>query len=1738
MTGRRMRRIVAALALALAASIAVAWAFWSATGAGSASSASGSLAEAVISVPANAVGSVTVSWSQQASLEPSSAENSAITYSVERKLGAGAYAPVTSGGCSGAKPHGTTSCDDTPPGAGSYTYRVVANYRTWTATSSEAGPVAFVASDTAAPTVDAEVTPTPNAAGWNNTSPVSVALSADDGGGSGVATIKYTTDGSDPTTSLTAQVYTTPFSIAATTTVKYFATDVVGNASAVETQLVKIDTAAPANAITLSDVSGGAFKSGATVYYRGAASGSFRLTNAVSDSGSGPASSETATLAGSLVGWTHSPSLVSTPAGGPYVSSVFSWSALTTSSPTETVTGSDAAGNTAATELTFTDDSVAPSGGSVDATGLGGTGGRYSSSTTLSIAFTAGTDSGSGLATSGAQLLRASASLGDGSCGTYGTYTQVGADDPASPVTDTVPVNHTCYRYRYVVRDRVGNQATYTSPDIKVDTAAPHPDFLQPITSPETVRAGPAGLAAGDVDNDGDQDIVTSNIFESTTSVLINNGVGGFREKTVAANAATIDVGLGKFDNDSNLDLVLLYQGTPPGTGLLIIFKGGGDGSFTYMFATNEIVNTGVRSTSLAVGDFNGDAIDDVAVVNSQNNTATDVGTVMTFLGGGNDNFAAAAPAQTLNAQIGATDIAFADFNGGAKDLVVTNSASSSITFLAGNGTGFNAPANIPAGAPLAFLDTAHLDPGTNRDIVATVRDSNPSAIRTLFGDGAGGFPTQATTTAAAAGTGATPQAVVAKDFDNDNDADVAIANGSPTTVSVLANDGTGALTIAPASPEVGVGGGGALPYGLVSADFDGSGYNDLAASPVFTSPGEVRMLLNQNGNRADLSITQADSPDPVPGGQNLTYTLTVANASTSTPSSVKVTDKLPAGVSFNAAASSPSCSAAGTAPVTVTCDYGAVASGSPESQQIVVTTDASTPSSLTNRATVAGNLADPTPANNVATATTTVTDTFGPTGGSVDASGLVGTGARYSTSTGLSIVLSKGSDPSGLASSGAKLKRSTATLTSGGVANGSCGSYGAAVQIGADDPVSPVADTVPAGQACYRYEYVVADTLGNTTTYTSPDIKVDTTGPAAPTLAFSAFSNTYWNGSTLYYRSDAASGAFTVTASSTDANSGIASYTFPTLPAGWSATAGALGVRTYSWSAPNPTAPSGAQNATATNNATLTSPAAGFTLTSDVTAPAGGSVTYTDGYYTSPSVSVSFTKGTDGGSGLNATSGLLQRASAPLTGTTCGTYGAFATVTGGTDPTSPFTDTGVAYGNCYQYRYLVSDNVGNQATYTSSSVAKVTTYADTVAGTTGLVNHWRLGETYAPVATDTFTGTAGAALSSRTGELGATWTNWGAPYGVTTTLVLSNEARVRKSGTGFNYYRASATPASADYAVEADVHVKSLVTGDRVGVVGRFDPAGGGLEDWYEASYDTSTGQWMLRKAVNQTLSNLTTGGTPAPQTLSPNQTYRLRLEMIGTSIKLYVDDVLKVSGTDASVTLTGKGGVFSGNSGAASTVTNTTGLHLDNFQIVPTTATAADSKGTATGTYFNGPTLGKVGPLSGDSNTAVSFDGVDDYVSVARQVQDDLSVEFWFKSTQGLGTNAQWWGNAGLVDADVSGAANDFGVSLRSDGRITAGTGTPDASIVSSSAGYNDGNWHHVVFTRTRSSGALNLYVDGVSAGSATGATASLTAPATINFGRIRTGGNYFAGTLDEVATYNVALSQATVTAHYQAR
>jgi peptidoglycan/xylan/chitin deacetylase (PgdA/CDA1 family) len=74
--------------------------------------------------------------------------------------------------------------------------------------------------------------------------PVSVTLSASDPGSSGLKGVRYTTDGSDPTTS--SPLYTGPITVNSTTTIKFRAEDHVGNIEApVKSQRISIDTSPP-----------------------------------------------------------------------------------------------------------------------------------------------------------------------------------------------------------------------------------------------------------------------------------------------------------------------------------------------------------------------------------------------------------------------------------------------------------------------------------------------------------------------------------------------------------------------------------------------------------------------------------------------------------------------------------------------------------------------------------------------------------------------------------------------------------------------------------------------------------------------------------------------------------------------------------------------------------------------------------------------------------------------------------------------------------------------------------------------------------------------------------------------------------------------------------------------------------------------------------------------------------------------------------------------------------------------------------------------------------------------------------------------------------------------------------------------------------------------------------------------------------------------------------------------------
>lgn len=130
-----------------------------------------------------------------------------------------------------------------------------------------------VVGDTAPPTSSISCNGTNCSTGWYS-APVSVSLSSTDPG-SGVAAIRYTTDGSDPTTS--SPLYTGPFSVSTTSTVKFRAWDIAGNAEATQSRQIQIDTTAPT---TTALCNGSACGSG---WYAAAVS----VTLSSSDAGSG-----------------------------------------------------------------------------------------------------------------------------------------------------------------------------------------------------------------------------------------------------------------------------------------------------------------------------------------------------------------------------------------------------------------------------------------------------------------------------------------------------------------------------------------------------------------------------------------------------------------------------------------------------------------------------------------------------------------------------------------------------------------------------------------------------------------------------------------------------------------------------------------------------------------------------------------------------------------------------------------------------------------------------------------------------------------------------------------------------------------------------------------------------------------------------------------------------------------------------------------------------------------------------------------------------------------------------------------------------------------------------------------------------------------------------------------------------------------------------------------------------------
>ncbi|MFF4427712.1 DNRLRE domain-containing protein [Streptomyces sp. NPDC001513] len=198
-----------------------------------------------------------------------------------------------------------------------------------------------------------------------------------------------------------------------------------------------------------------------------------------------------------------------------------------------------------------------------------------------------------------------------------------------------------------------------------------------------------------------------------------------------------------------------------------------------------------------------------------------------------------------------------------------------------------------------------------------------------------------------------------------------------------------------------------------------------------------------------------------------------------------------------------------------------------------------------------------------------------------------------------------------------------------------------------------------------------------------------------------------------------------------------------------------------------------------------------------------------------------------------------------------------------------------------------------------------------------------------------------------------------------------------------------------------------------------------------------------------------------------------------------------------------------------------------------------AADSSvsGNQSGVHLNAPALRQSpGAVSGAS-TAIGFNGTDTqvYGDKRQTVGSTYTIETWFKTDTTRGGKLLGFGNNQARGSNQY----DKHIYMTNDGRLVYGVYTGATRTVTTSAAYNDNQWHHVV--ASQGPGGMTLYVDGAQKG-------TLNVTTHENFsGYWHAGGDslggwpdrptseYWAGRLDETAVYPTVLSAAQVQNHY---
>ncbi len=337
---------------------------------------------------------------------------------------------------------------------------------------------------------------------------------------------------------------------------------------------------------------------------------------------------------------------------------------------------------------------------------------------------------------------------------------------------------------------------------------------MQYAPSAQTAGAAVADISAGDIDQDGDVDVLTADGSANVIRVLVNDGAGGFARLPINPGVSPRALALGDVDSDGDLDLVVAFD-----SGMRWMRN---DGAGHYAVAATLTLPAGDTSPIAArLADVNADGrLDAVLGLNIHSGKTGTTGGLWVALGDGAGNFQ---PLPTHDLALRATEITLADFNGDghldAAELGGYPSASTvSIASGAGDGSFVNASPTFPAGLYAGGLASGDFDGDGAVDLATGFKYS----LSIRLNDGSGGF-----TLAQSVGVGSYVKGIAAGDLDRDGDLDLLATSGSAQAIRLVTNDATGHFAITgsvPASIQC---------YSVLLADTSGDGYLDAWAGDV-----------------------------------------------------------------------------------------------------------------------------------------------------------------------------------------------------------------------------------------------------------------------------------------------------------------------------------------------------------------------------------------------------------------------------------------------------------------------------------------------------------------------------------------------------------------------------------------------------------------------------------------------------------------------------------------------------------------------------------------------------------------------------------------------------------------------------------------------------------------------------------------------------------------------------------------